>query len=74
MRVVFTKSPTGRPWNLAYNIDDTAELPEAKAKAMIDAGFAVELKQVQKETKKTAAPKSEKATKRSRRKETATEK
>lgn len=74
MKVVFTKSPTGQPWNLAYNIDDTAELPEAKAKAMIDAGFAVELKQVQKESKKTEAPKSEKATKRTRRKETATKK
>ena len=74
MKVVFTKSPTGRPWNLAYNIDDTAELPEPQAKAMIDAGFAVELEQVQKETKKAAAPKSEKATRRTRRKETATKK
>lgn len=74
MKVVFTKSPTGKPWSLAHNIDDVADLPEAKAKAMIEAGFAVELKQVQKETKKAAAPRSEKATKRTRRKETATKK
>jgi len=74
MKVVFTRSPTGRPWNLAYNIDDSADLPEAKAKAMVKAGFAVELKQVQKETKKAAAPSSEKATKRMHRKETFTKK
>ncbi len=74
MKVVFTKSPTGEPFKLAYSIDDAANVPDDLAKKLIDAGIAVELKDVQKATQKPAAPKSEKATRKTRRTETATKK
>ncbi len=73
-KVLFTRSPTGEPFKLAYNIDDTAEVFDALAQQLITEGFAVELKRLVQETKEPAAPKSEKATRRISKKETATKK
>lgn len=67
MKIVFTKSPTGAPHLLAYNVDDVADLPDDVAKEMIKEGFAIDLKNLQQPAKDVAAPVSEKATKKRRR-------
>lgn len=41
--VVFTKSPSAKPWLLAYHEGEKAELPNSQAKELIEAGFAVKI-------------------------------
>jgi hypothetical protein len=41
-KIIFTKSPSFEPHNLAYDVGDTVELKNADADALIEAGIAVE--------------------------------
>ena len=43
LKVKFIVSPTGA-YNLAYNVNEEAELPELKAQELIDAKYAILVK------------------------------
>lgn len=67
MEVMFIKSPTGRPFLLAYSAGERATLPGELAEKLIEAGIAVAIEPI--ETAEDRKPEfAEKAVKRTKRK------
>lgn len=56
MKITFIKSPTGA-FKLAYNVGDTIEMEEGKARELMEANFAIPAKSQERKQTATAKPK-----------------
>lgn len=55
-KIRFLQSPTGKPYKLAYNAGETADLPAELAQSLIDAGIAEKVGASSIETTENPAP------------------
>ncbi len=59
MKITFIKSPTGA-FKLAYNVGDTVEMEESKARELMELNFAIPAKTNPTQPKQTATAKPKK--------------